>query len=182
MKARERFRASDALKLRDKDAGDTPLRDDHAAGGVKTRERELTAELVERIKTDDAIKGAVITSGKASGFCAGADLGDMASVAHFTRLGNSCTPESGVSRSMSSARAASQCGQWPVMASSRNASPICRACAWLLPRTVSVMSDALAIEMAQPRPWKPASAMDPSSPSASQRSILSPQSGLSPRA
>ena len=33
---------------------------------------------VERIKTDDAIKGAVLTSGKASGFCAGADLGDIA--------------------------------------------------------------------------------------------------------
>ena len=35
-------------------------------------------EWVERIKSDDAIKGAVLTSGKASGFCAGADLGDMA--------------------------------------------------------------------------------------------------------
>lgn len=36
-------------------------------------------EWVERVKTDDAIKGVVLTSGKASGFCAGADLGDMAS-------------------------------------------------------------------------------------------------------
>ncbi|MBI2261444.1 MAG: enoyl-CoA hydratase/isomerase family protein [Caulobacterales bacterium] len=36
-------------------------------------------EWVERVKTDDAIKGAVLTSGKPSGFCAGADLGDMAS-------------------------------------------------------------------------------------------------------
>lgn len=35
-------------------------------------------QLVERIKTDDAIKGAVLTSGKTSGFCAGADLGDIA--------------------------------------------------------------------------------------------------------
>ena len=34
-------------------------------------------EIVDTIKTDDAIKGAVITSGKASGFCAGADLGEM---------------------------------------------------------------------------------------------------------
>ena len=35
-------------------------------------------EWVETVKTDDAIKGVVLTSGKASGFCAGADLGDMA--------------------------------------------------------------------------------------------------------
>jgi 3-hydroxyacyl-CoA dehydrogenase/enoyl-CoA hydratase/3-hydroxybutyryl-CoA epimerase len=34
--------------------------------------------LVEKIKTDDAIKGVVLTSGKTTGFCAGADLGDMA--------------------------------------------------------------------------------------------------------
>ena len=33
--------------------------------------------VVERIKTDAAIKGAVICSGKPSGFCAGADLGEM---------------------------------------------------------------------------------------------------------
>ena len=35
-------------------------------------------EWVEQVKADDAIKGVVLTSGKASGFCAGADLGDMA--------------------------------------------------------------------------------------------------------
>jgi 3-hydroxyacyl-CoA dehydrogenase/enoyl-CoA hydratase/3-hydroxybutyryl-CoA epimerase len=34
-------------------------------------------EIVERIRTDAAIKGAVISSGKASGFCAGADLGEL---------------------------------------------------------------------------------------------------------
>ncbi len=33
--------------------------------------------VLERLKSDDAIKGAVITSGKPSGFCAGADLGEM---------------------------------------------------------------------------------------------------------
>lgn len=40
--------------------------------------RELP-EVVERVKTDPAIKGAVLTSGKATGFCAGADLGEMGS-------------------------------------------------------------------------------------------------------
>ena len=34
-------------------------------------------EIVARLKSDDAIKGAVIASGKESGFCAGADLGEM---------------------------------------------------------------------------------------------------------
>ncbi len=34
-------------------------------------------EIVDRIKTDAAIKGVVIASGKASGFCAGADLGEL---------------------------------------------------------------------------------------------------------
>ncbi len=38
--------------------------------------RDLMAA-VERIRTDDAVKGAVITSGKASGFVAGADLKGM---------------------------------------------------------------------------------------------------------
>ncbi len=32
------------------------------------------AEIAERLKTDETIHGAVIASGKASGFCAGADL------------------------------------------------------------------------------------------------------------
>ena len=33
--------------------------------------------LVETLKSDDKIKGAVITSGKTTGFCAGADLGEL---------------------------------------------------------------------------------------------------------
>jgi 3-hydroxyacyl-CoA dehydrogenase/enoyl-CoA hydratase/3-hydroxybutyryl-CoA epimerase len=39
---------------------------------------EELPQLVEAIKADAAIKGVVITSGKPSGFCAGADLGDLA--------------------------------------------------------------------------------------------------------
>jgi 3-hydroxyacyl-CoA dehydrogenase/enoyl-CoA hydratase/3-hydroxybutyryl-CoA epimerase len=38
-------------------------------------------ELVERLKTDAAIKGAVLTSGKQTGFCAGADLTELAAQA-----------------------------------------------------------------------------------------------------
>jgi 3-hydroxyacyl-CoA dehydrogenase/enoyl-CoA hydratase/3-hydroxybutyryl-CoA epimerase len=38
--------------------------------------RELP-QVVEQIKTDPAIKGAVIASGKPTGFCAGADLGEL---------------------------------------------------------------------------------------------------------
>jgi 3-hydroxyacyl-CoA dehydrogenase/enoyl-CoA hydratase/3-hydroxybutyryl-CoA epimerase len=38
--------------------------------------RELTA-LIAEIKSNDAIKGVVLASGKESGFCAGADLGEM---------------------------------------------------------------------------------------------------------
>ena len=49
---------------------------------MNTLTGQVMAELpqvVERIRTDAAIKGAVIASGKASGFCAGADLGEMGS-------------------------------------------------------------------------------------------------------
>jgi PPK2 family polyphosphate:nucleotide phosphotransferase len=50
MKARERFRAPKRLKLRDEDAGATPLRSDKPSkGDVKTRERETTAELTAQI-------------------------------------------------------------------------------------------------------------------------------------
>jgi PPK2 family polyphosphate:nucleotide phosphotransferase len=49
MKIRAKLRAPRDLKLRDKDASLTPLRDDDGHGGVKEREREKTAELVARI-------------------------------------------------------------------------------------------------------------------------------------
>jgi len=48
---------------------------------MNTITRAVMAELpqvVERLKTDAAIKGAIITSGKETGFCAGADLEELA--------------------------------------------------------------------------------------------------------
>ena len=57
-------------------AFDVPNRSMNTLTGAVIKE---IPELVEKIKTDDAIKGVVLTSGKTSGFCAGADLGDMAS-------------------------------------------------------------------------------------------------------
>ena len=53
---------------------------DVAGRSMNTLTGQVMAEIpqvVERIKTDEAIKGAVLTSGKPSGFCAGADLGDQ---------------------------------------------------------------------------------------------------------
>ncbi len=47
--------------------------------------REL-GEVVETLRSDAAIKGAVITSGKASGFCAGADLGEMGGLMAATEM------------------------------------------------------------------------------------------------
>jgi 3-hydroxyacyl-CoA dehydrogenase / enoyl-CoA hydratase / 3-hydroxybutyryl-CoA epimerase len=44
---------------------------------ITSEVRNDLAELAERLKSDAAIKGAVITSGKTTGFCAGADLGEM---------------------------------------------------------------------------------------------------------
>ena len=53
MKARERFRAVLPLKLRDKDAADTPLRNgdakDLSKDEIKQREREQTEELTGKI-------------------------------------------------------------------------------------------------------------------------------------
>jgi PPK2 family polyphosphate:nucleotide phosphotransferase len=51
MNARERFRAPKSVKLRDEDAGLTPLREKNGDknGGAKQRERALTSELIGQI-------------------------------------------------------------------------------------------------------------------------------------
>jgi len=49
MNALERFRAPKNLKLRDEDAGLTPLREKNGEGGTKQRERALTAELIGQV-------------------------------------------------------------------------------------------------------------------------------------
>ena len=53
---------------------DVPGRSTNTITGSVMRE---LGEVAERLKDDAAIKGAVITSGKAGGFCAGADLGEI---------------------------------------------------------------------------------------------------------
>jgi PPK2 family polyphosphate:nucleotide phosphotransferase len=49
MSARELFRARGNLKLRDEDAGATPLRDKNGNGKAKERERAATVELSEQV-------------------------------------------------------------------------------------------------------------------------------------
>ena len=48
---------------------------------ITTKVMADLVELVERLKTDAAIKGAVLTSGKTTGFCAGADLTELSASA-----------------------------------------------------------------------------------------------------
>jgi 3-hydroxyacyl-CoA dehydrogenase/enoyl-CoA hydratase/3-hydroxybutyryl-CoA epimerase len=57
---------------------DTPGR---SMNTITTKVMAELPELVERLKTDAAIKGAVLTSGKTTGFCAGADLTELAASA-----------------------------------------------------------------------------------------------------
>lgn len=77
--------------------------------------KELAA-FAERVKTDDGVKGAVIASGKATGFCAGADLGEMNQSTGGD--GASSDPEAGLKASFENAftlnktlRALETCGK-----------------------------------------------------------------------
>jgi 3-hydroxyacyl-CoA dehydrogenase/enoyl-CoA hydratase/3-hydroxybutyryl-CoA epimerase len=80
--------------------------------------RDLVA-LTERIKTDEAIKGVIFASGKASGFCAGADLGEMNATGGGAMGGPSTDdPEAGLKRAFEMAftlnktfRALETCGK-----------------------------------------------------------------------
>jgi PPK2 family polyphosphate:nucleotide phosphotransferase len=49
MNARERFRAPRTVKLRDEDAGLTPLREKNGEGSAKQRERALTIDLIGQV-------------------------------------------------------------------------------------------------------------------------------------
>jgi PPK2 family polyphosphate:nucleotide phosphotransferase len=49
MNVRERFRAPKNVKLRDEDAGLTPLREKNGEGSAKQRERALTTELIGKV-------------------------------------------------------------------------------------------------------------------------------------
>src|SRR5690606_8471979 len=95
-----------------------------------------------------------------------------ASVAHFTRIGNSATPAKAASVSRTSSS-----GSVSPFTIDRNAPKRSRASRTVLPLSASVIVEALAVEIAQPAPWKPMSAI--TSPSTTTFTlILSPQSGL----
>lgn len=77
--------------------------------------RDLAA-FAERLKTDESVKGAVIASGKPTGFCAGADLGEMNQSAG--REGDKSDPEAGLKAAFDNAfslnktlRALETCGK-----------------------------------------------------------------------
>src|ERR1700720_806364 len=74
-------------------------------------------------------------------------------VAHLTRAGYAFTPVNGSSRSISSANGSGRSGPGsPPVARAWNCANRARASATVLPFSTSVISDAAAVEIAQPRP------------------------------
>ena len=67
---------------------DSPGKSMNTVGFKATQE---LAELAQRFKTDDAIKGVVCASGKPSGFCAGADLNEMLATKEGIAVGVNAT-------------------------------------------------------------------------------------------